>query len=138
MDAITHALTVVLILHPVVAGLAFAVLLTSLLLRSHGISILALVFAIITSLAGSVVLAIDLALVVIARNKVPDATDGEHSLLKWRHEMGSFTHGMISDQFSVGWGNGVWMVLAAVVCSWISVIVLSVRACVCCGVRRKY
>lgn len=77
VNAITYALTIILVLHPIVAGLAFLVLLTCVLLRSHGFSILALILAILTAIAGSVILAIDLALVIIAKGKVPDATNGK-------------------------------------------------------------
>jgi hypothetical protein len=40
--------------------------------------------------------------------------------------------------FDVVFANGVWMVLAAVICAWASVITISVRACFCCGLRTKF
>jgi hypothetical protein len=30
------------------------------------------------------------------------------------------------------------MIAAAVACAWLSVIIISIRACLCCGLRNKY
>ncbi len=38
-------------------------------------------------------------------------------------------------KFAAEFGDGVWMVLAAVLSTWIAVGFLSARACYCCGVR---
>jgi len=70
VDAILKALLLILILHPIAAGLSFITLLSSLFLASHKLSILSLVLAIVTALVSSVVFAIDLALVIVA--KKPD------------------------------------------------------------------
>lgn len=115
VDAVLKGLLVVLVLHPIAAGLSFLTLFFSLFLASHGISIFTLILAIITALVTSVVLAADLALVIVAKNKVPSLTN---------------------NGFAVNWGNGVWMVLTSLVLTWLAVIFLSARACFCCGVRR--
>ncbi|KAJ7250913.1 hypothetical protein B0H12DRAFT_659724 [Mycena haematopus] len=117
VNAVLTGLLIVLVLHPVAAGLSLATLASSLFLASHKLSILSLVFAIITALISSVVFAIDIAIVVIAKQQVPTlAADGL--------------------QFAIGWGNAPWMGLVAVILTWLSVIVLSMRACYCLGVRR--
>lgn len=77
-------------------------------------SIFTLFMAIVTAIIASIVLGVDLALVIIARNAVKELED-----LK----------------FEVEFGNGVWMVLAAVILTWLAVVFLSARACYCCGVR---
>ncbi|KAF8633405.1 hypothetical protein AX17_004576 [Amanita inopinata Kibby_2008] len=89
---LTKALLVLLILHPIAAGLALLSLLFTFFLASHFVSILALLFAILSGIASTIVFAADIAIVVIARNKVRTLTDS---------------------QFDVLFGNGVWMVLAA-------------------------
>ncbi|TFK50975.1 hypothetical protein OE88DRAFT_1712838 [Heliocybe sulcata] len=114
VNAITETLTVILVLHPVVAGLSLVVASTSLFLESHVMSTLSLVIAIITALLSSLVFAIDLALVIVAMNVVKGITIGN---------------------FSITFGNAVWMVLAGMVLTWAGVIALSARVCYCCGVR---
>jgi len=118
IDAVQQALLFVLVLHPVVAGLSLATLACSLFLASHPLSILALVLAIITALVSSVVFAVDIALVVLAKQQlVPVLTADEL-------------------QLEIGWGNAPWMGLTAVILTWLAVIALSARACYCFGVRR--
>ncbi|KZT21052.1 hypothetical protein NEOLEDRAFT_1181981 [Neolentinus lepideus HHB14362 ss-1] len=114
VDAILESLTVILVLHPVAAGLSFIVAFTSLFLESHAVSTLSLVIAIITALLGSLVFAIDLALVIVAMNEVKNITIGT---------------------FTITFGNAVWMVLVGMVLTWAGVIALSARVCYCCGVR---
>ncbi|CAL1711370.1 unnamed protein product [Somion occarium] len=114
-DTVLKGLTVLLILHPVCAGLAFIGMFTSLFLASHCMSILSLLITIVTAIVSSVVLAADLALTIVAKDRVSDLTSGI---------------------VTVGWGNGVWMVVAAVACTWMSVILLSAVACRCCGYRK--
>lgn len=63
----------------------------------------------------SIVLAIDIALVVVADSKVKN--------------MGDL-------RVKVSFGNAVWMILVAVALTWGAVISLSARACYCLGVRR--
>jgi len=107
---------VVLILHLIAAGLSTTVFLLSLFLHSHVVAIIALIIAIVTAIVGTVVFAVDLALVIIVRNNIDSLFSGAN--------------------FSVLFGNGVWMILTAMILTWVAVVVLSARACYCCGVRR--
>jgi len=110
------ALVILLVLHPVAAGLSFLSFFFSLFLGSHAVSIVTLILSIVTSLVSTVVFAVDLAMVLVAKSNVNRVTIGH---------------------FAVDWGNGVWMVLAATILTWTAVILLSARACYCCGIRRK-
>ncbi|KAJ7134576.1 hypothetical protein C8R44DRAFT_770861 [Mycena epipterygia] len=114
VQALLEGLLLVLVLHPVAAGLSLITLICSLFLASHSLSILALVLAIITALVSSVVFAIDLALVIVAKNQVAQIN---------------------TLQFAIQWGNAPWMGLTAVILTWLAVITLSARACYCFGVR---
>jgi len=113
---VENALFVVLVLHPVSAGLALLSLIFSLFLASHAFSILTLILTIINALVSTVSMAIDLALVLVARSRLPS--------------LGTFS-------IAVDFGNGVWMTVAGVALTWIGVVLLSARACYCLGVRRS-
>jgi hypothetical protein len=115
VDILLHAVVVLLVLHPVAAGLSFWTFINSLFLGHHAVSIVALILSVVTALLSTIVFAIDLALVLIAKSKVKSITVGH---------------------FAVDWGNAVWMVLVATILTWVAVILLSARACYCCGVRR--
>ncbi|KAH0829097.1 hypothetical protein J3R83DRAFT_2563 [Lanmaoa asiatica] len=110
------ALLVILSLHLVSAGLSTVVFLLSLFLHSHAVAIIALIIAIVTAIVGSVVFAVDVALVISVQNNINSLFSGA--------------------DFSVQFGNGVWMILTAMVLTWVAVVMLSARACYCCGVRR--
>jgi hypothetical protein len=114
-QAVEKGLLVILVLHPIAGGLATLGFIWSLFLASHPAAIFSLFIAIVTAIVASVVFAIDLALVIVARNEI--------SSLPAFH-------------LAVDWGNAVWMVLVAVVMTWLAVISLSARVCYCCGVRR--
>lgn len=114
VSAILTGLLVFLVLHLVAAGFAFVAFFSSLFLASHGLSILSLVLSIISALLTTAMFALDLALVIGAKDNVPAYT---------------------SNGFAVDFGNGVWMVLGAMICTWGAVILLSARLCHCCGVR---
>ncbi|KAF7346261.1 hypothetical protein MSAN_01853300 [Mycena sanguinolenta] len=116
VNAVLKSLLVILVLHVVAAILSLITLASSLFLASHKLSILSLVFAIITAIVSSVVFAIDVAIVVVAKQQVPTLA----------------ANGL---QFAIGWGNGPWLGLVAVILTWAAVIVLSMRACYCLGVR---
>jgi hypothetical protein len=116
VNVIQTALSVVLVLHPLSAGLAFLSLLFSLFLTSHAFSILTLILTIINALVSTVSMAIDLALVLVARSRLPS--------------LGTFS-------IAIDFGNGVWMTVVGVILTWIGVILLSARACYCLGVRRR-
>lgn len=115
IQAVLEGLTAVLILHPISAGLALLTLLPGLFLGSHPLSILALVLCIVTALVTTVSCAVDIALVAVAKNKIPSLTSG---------------------LFEVAFGNAPWITLAAVVLTWVAVVLLSAVVCECCGLRR--
>lgn len=110
-------LLVILVLHLVVAGLSTVIFVLSLFLHSHAVAIITLIVAIVAAIVGSVVFAADVALVILVQNNINSLFSGA--------------------DFSVQFGNAVWMILAAMVLTWIAVVVLSARACYCCGVRRS-
>jgi len=114
---VLEGLTVLLVLHPICAALAGIGSFTSLFLSSQCMTVFSLVTTIFTAIIGTVALAADLSLEIVAMDEVQPLTDGA---------------------VDVGWGNGVWMVLVAVILSWVSVILLSGVACSCCGVRKRH
>ena len=115
--AVLQVLTTLLVLHPVAAALSFVGAGTSLFLESRAMHIISLIFTIINTFLSSIVFAADLAINIIARDRVPGLTGGS---------------------FDVEWGNGMWMVLVGVVLSWLGVILLSIPVCGCCGVSNMY
>lgn len=112
---LSKALVILLILHPVAAGLALIALFFSLFLHSTCAAVFASLSAILSGLAGGIVFAADIAVVIVARQKLAAVTNS---------------------QFTVIFGDGVWMVLAAVCLTWVAIFVLLARACHCCGVKR--
>jgi hypothetical protein len=106
---------VVLVLHPIAAGLVFLAAFASLFLGSHAFSIFVLVLTIIAAILATVVLGVDLALVLTAKNQLADLNRFDVEIV---------------------FGNGIWMMVVAVALVWLAVILLSARACYCCGVRR--
>jgi len=116
-DVAQTTLLSLLALHLVAAGLSTIIFILSLFLHSHTVAIIALIIAIVTAIIGSVVFAADVALVVGVKDNINSLFSGA--------------------SFNVEFGNAVWMILAAVVLTWVAVVVLSARACYCCGVRRR-
>ncbi|OBZ69731.1 hypothetical protein A0H81_10385 [Grifola frondosa] len=115
VEAVDEALTVLLVLHPVCAALAFLVMFTSLFLESHAVCILSLVISILTVLLGTLVFTIDLALVLVGMQKIGALTEFN---------------------YVVSWGPAIWMVLAAVIMCFVGMILMSVVVCECCGIRQ--
>ncbi|KAF8070397.1 hypothetical protein FPV67DRAFT_1487224 [Lyophyllum atratum] len=115
--SVEKSLLVILVLHPIAAGFSFIGFVFAFFLGPHGIAIFTLIVTIIAGIVGSIVLAIDLALVIIVRKKIID---------------------QLPYHFEVLFGPGTWMVLAAVAMTWLAVVFLSARACYCCGVRRHH
>jgi len=116
-DAVLKGLTALLILHPIVAAISFIGAFTSLFLESRPMHIISLIFTIVNTFLSSIVLAADLAIIIVARARVPGLTGGN---------------------FTIEWGNGVWMVLVGVFLSWLGMILLSIPVCGCCGVKGMY
>jgi len=117
VNILLKGVEILLVLHPVSAGLSFLTFIQALFLGHHGVSICALIMALLTAIVSSVTMAADIAFVVIAKRKLKDFTIAK---------------------FDVDFGNGVWMVVVAVFLTWITVIFLSARACYCLGVRKQH
>jgi len=118
---ISHALTGVLALHPVVVALTFVTFLISLFMLRRGPngtsrlpSLLALGLGLFTAFLTTVVFLIDCILVAVTRKHLHKDSDGLITLT---------------------WGNAVWMVLVAAILLWIA----NVGSCagVCGGNRRR-
>lgn len=105
-----------LVLHPVSAALSTVASVLFLLVRSHLIATIALIVAIITAIVSTVVFAVNVALVVSIKDNIDSLFPGV--------------------DFAVSFGNGLWMVLAAVILAWIAVVMLSAQRCRRCGVSR--
>ncbi|KAI9441459.1 actin cortical patch SUR7/pH-response regulator pali [Lactarius indigo] len=117
-NLILKGLSVLLILHPIAAGLALLTLIpvtASCFVYHHLPWIISLVLSVPTAIASTVVFAADLALVIVARQKVKD-----HPTLN----------------VSIDFGNGVWMVLVSTLFTWIAMVLLAARLCRCCGFGR--
>jgi len=95
VSAFMKGLQILLVLHPISAGLSLLTFIQALFLGHHAVSICALTMALLTALVSSVTLAADLALIIVARNKVKQLTIAE---------------------FEINFGNGVWMVSAVAFC----------------------
>ena len=115
VSAVLKVLLVILVLHPIAAICALIALFFSLFLSLHAMTIIALIFTLISALLTSLVWAIDLAIVSIARQNIKIVSEFH---------------------FEIRFGNAIWMVLVALICTWAAVVLLSARACYCCGVRR--
>ena len=70
VNAVEVSLHVILVLHPVVAGLTLITFITSLFLASHAVSILTLFLTVVAGPFGTVVFGIDLTLVIVAKNEI--------------------------------------------------------------------
>ena len=114
VNAIENALSVILVLHPVACGLLFIGFILAIFLGPHSIAIGTLIVSIVTGILTALVFAVDLALVLVARKEITDIT---------------------TFHFRVDFGAGFWMMLVSLIATWIAVVLLSARACYCCGVR---
>jgi len=108
VDVIQKALSVVLILHPVACAVTFLALLFSLLAilltSTRFWDIFSTVVGFLSATLTTIIFAIDIVFVLVAKSKLREHTDG---------------------LASVGWGNAVWLTLAAAICTWVA----SVGAC---------
>lgn len=85
-------------------------------LAVHGWATFVLVIAALVGIASIGAFAVDLALVVHARNRL------------------SFMLSQESSGLHVEYGNAVWMTLAGVGCVWTSIVLLAARVCYCRGI----
>ena len=90
------ALTYLLVLHPVVAGLSFIGMFTSLWMHSHSTLIISLIITITNAILSATVFAADLAIVLVARYEVSKLTQFN---------------------FTITFGNAIWIILVAYVYS---------------------
>ena len=115
-SSIRRSPTVTLILHPISACLTFLAMIFSFRLAVHGWAAFVLVIAVLAGITSTGAFALDLALVVHARNQL------------------SFMLSQESSGLHVEYGNAVWMTLAGVGCVWASIVLLAARVCYCCGI----
>jgi hypothetical protein len=117
-NLILKALTILLVLHPIAAGLAFLTILpviASCCVFHPAPWIISLVLSVATAIMSTVVFAADLALVIVARHK-----------LKTQHTV----------NITIGFGNGVWIVLVSTLFTYVAMFLLAARVCYCCGFGR--
>jgi hypothetical protein len=117
-NLILKALTILLVLHPIAAGLAFLTLLpviASCCVFHAAPWIISLVLSVATAIMSTIVFAADLALVLVAKHKLRD----QHTV-----------------NVTVSFGNGVWIVLVSTLFTWAAMILLAARVCYCCGFGR--
>ena len=112
---VLKALIVILVLHPICAGLTLLALLLALVSFVHAFAIISLILTIIAAILASICAAIDIAVVAVARSKVGDITQFD---------------------FAINWGNAPWMTLVAAVILWIVIILQSATVCGCCAYSR--
>ena len=114
-NILSKALLILLILHPVAAGLTLIALFFSLFLHATCAAVLASLAVVLSALTGAIVFAADIAIVIVSRQKLQTLPNSQYTVL---------------------FGDGVWMVLVAVCLTWVACFVLLARACHCCGVRK--
>ncbi|KAI5829202.1 hypothetical protein K523DRAFT_242716 [Schizophyllum commune Tattone D] len=118
-DTISKVTTAALVLHPIACGLTFLAFLVSVLMVCRGRdgparlpSICSLLWGIFAAVLTTAVFLIDIIFVAIVRNKVRDKSD---------------------DQVDLHFDAAIWMVLAAAVALWISLIGGCCGVCACGG-----
>jgi len=120
LDTVESVLLAVLVLHPIVAGLGFLNLCLSIFLSifsaEQALAVVNLAIALITALVATTSMAVDIAIITLAR-------DNLHDLQR------RFT-------FEIEFGNAVWISIAGVSLNWLAVVLLSARACYCLGIQR--
>jgi hypothetical protein len=96
--------TLLLVLHPIVAILSFVGMISSLWLASHTVLMFSFTVTITNTILSLVIFSVDLAIHIAARENVP----------------------LVAENLAISWGNGVWMVLTGVLMSGVGVILLSI------------
>ncbi|PPQ81041.1 hypothetical protein CVT24_007503, partial [Panaeolus cyanescens] len=114
INALQHTLLLVLILHPITAALTLIAFFFSLFLASKAFSVFTLIWLVFTALVVSASVGIDVALVLVAKREVDKLQNFD---------------------FEIVFGNAVWMAVGGLVLVWLAVVVVSARACYCCGVH---
>jgi len=117
-NLILKALTILLVLHPIAAGLAFLTLIpviASCCVFHTAPWIISLVLSVATAIMSTIVFAADFALVLVARHKLRE----QHTV-----------------NVTISFGNGVWIVVISTFFTWVALILLAARVCHCCGLGR--
>jgi hypothetical protein len=117
-NLILKALTILLVLHPIAAGLAFLTALP--VIVSHFVFhrapwIISLILSIATAIISTIVFGADLALTLVARHKLSE----QHTV-----------------NVTIEFGNAVWIVLVSMLFTWAALVLLSARLCGCFGFER--
>jgi len=114
-----QVLVVVLVLHPVVAGLTFLAFMCAIPgARVRACEIFTLVVTIISAVVSTIALGVVFGLIGVLKDNIGPLTDNE---------------------FAVSFGNCPWLVLTATILLWGAVVETSLVACNCCGLgRRRY
>jgi len=118
-DIVTEVFTGFLIIHPIIAGLTLITLVPEVFLYSRRARITSLVFNIISAILSTLVTAVDLAIIIVARSKL-------QSVLA---EVGASSLGL---GFAILFGTAPWLSLVAVICLWGAVVTGSIVVCSCC------
>jgi len=114
-QAVEEVLTVVLVMHPIAAGLTLLALVCAIPgIQLHAFEILTLVITVVAAIATTVAMAVDFALIAEMQTRV-----------------GAFV------ALQVGIGNCPWMMVATVILLWLSVIGESIVSCNCFGMGRR-
>jgi len=117
-NLILKALTVLLVLHPIAAGLAFLTavpVIASCCVFHRAQWIISLILSIATAIISTIVFAADLALTIVARHKLKEQN---------------------TVNVTLSFGNGVWIVLVSMLFTWVALVLLSARVCGCFGIGR--
>ena len=75
MNAVLEVLFAILVLHPIAAALSFCAMVPAFFLGHHACEVTALVMAIVTAVFTSISCAIDIGIVAVAMNEVPNLTE---------------------------------------------------------------
>jgi len=120
-NIITKAITAALVIHPVACGLTFLAMIFALTIGCRNVvsrvfSAVTMILALLAALLSTIVFVVDIVFVVLTRNRIRDATNGEITL---------------------NWGNAVWMTLGAAIALWAATVGACCGICACGGRRRR-
>lgn len=119
-NILVGSLTYVLIVHPIACFLTLLTAIPSIVRIFHPtfpiyVEVCTLLLCIVPALVTTVIFVVDIVLVIIAQQRIDDATGGTLVL---------------------HWGPAAWMTGVAALCLWLGIIGLSAQACGCCGLWR--
>ncbi|KAG8830318.1 hypothetical protein FRC17_005075 [Serendipita sp. 399] len=123
-DIILQGLISVLLIHPIVATITLINLVPSILLFSKAARIVTLVLNVLSALLSTVVSALDIAIILVAKNQIIQAQE-RYGITE--------SFGL---EFRLLFGNAPWLGLAATVLLWAAVVAGSIVVCACMGRMR--